>query len=658
MEQLTVQQALDLALQHQHAGRLAEAEQIYRQILAADPRNVDALHLLGLIAQRVGHFEAAIELIRQSVALKPDQAVALSNLGNAYCQSGRLDEAVAACQAAIAVDPRMPEPRYNLGNAFFGKGEWDEAVQAYRTAIKLRPDYADAHNNLGSALVRKLRMDEAAESFRRASQLDPTNCHAITNLANVLIDTGRPDEAIAEYQKSLATNPNAAGTYSNLGVAYQQSGRLDDAIFAFRRAISLQPAQADAYHNLLLSLHYHSAFDAATIASEHAVWNRQHALPLARNISPHSNDPVPDRRLRIGYISPDFRDHAVARFMLPLLANHDPRSVEVFAYASVGAPDDITDRLRAHTHHWRSIAGMSDQKAAGLIRDDRIDILVDLALHTAGNRLFVFAQKPAPVQITYLAYAGSSGLSTMDYRLSDPYIDPPGGDESVYSEKTYRLPETYWCYAPVSHPPPHPPPSLRNGFTTFGCFNSFFKVNDGVLGAWAKLLETLPDSKLILHAHPGSHRQRLLDSMQQRGIDPGRISFVGRLSIEAYFEQYRQIDIALDTFPFGGGTTSCDALWMGVPLVTLVGERAVGRGGLSILSNIGLPDLAATSSDQYVQIAAALASNLARLSELRVGLRERMQNSPLMDAPRFARNIEAAYRDMWRNWCERQSAHA
>jgi predicted O-linked N-acetylglucosamine transferase (SPINDLY family) len=302
--------------------------------------------------------------------------------------------------------------------------------------------------------------------------------------------------------------------------------------------------------------------------------------------------------------------------------------------------------------------GVSDAQAADLIRQDEIDILVDLSMHTSGNRLLTFAYKPAPVQVTYLAYAGSSGLTTMDYRLSDPYLDPPGGDESAYSERTVRLPETYWCYLPVDDLPPARLPTADKDLVIFGCLNNFCKVNEPLLALWARLLASVPQSQLLLHAGEGAHRRRVVDYLHERGVDEQRISFVERLPVKRYFERYQCIDIALDTFPYAGGTTTCDALWMGVPVVSLAGTSAVGRVGVSVLSNLGLPELVAHAPDQYVQIALGLANDLPRLKELRSTLRPRMEASPLMDAPRFARNIEAAYRAMWINWCAQVPAGA
>jgi predicted O-linked N-acetylglucosamine transferase (SPINDLY family) len=373
---------------------------------------------------------------------------------------------------------------------------------------------------------------------------------------------------------------------------------------------------------------------------------------LKNTIQPHANDRAPERRLRIGYVCPYFCMLPEGRFLLPLLRARDRSCLEVICYSDCRRPDAFTEQFRQTADGWHDIVGWSDLQVAERMRQDRIDIAVDLTLHGLNNRLLALARKPAPVQVTYLAYCSSTGLEAIDYRLSDPYLDPPGMDESVYSEKTMRLPETYWCYQPTSAPPETSPlPALAQGHITFGSLNNFCKVSAPTLAAWGKLLRSVPNAQLLLHTREGSHRQRVLERLGGEGIEPQRVRFAGYLPMEQYFELYQRIDIALDSFPCGGGTTTCDALWMGVPVVSLVGRTAVGRGGLSILSNVGMPELAARSEEEYVRIARELANDIPRLTNLRATLRQRMEQSPLMDTPRFARNIEAAYRQMWRQWC-------
>ena len=346
----------------------------------------------------------------------------------------------------------------------------------------------------------------------------------------------------------------------------------------------------------------------------------------------------------------------MGRFLLPLLETHDREHFEIYCYSSVRNPDEITGRCRANADVWRDIRGLSDDAAARLIRDDQIDILVDLTMHMADNRLLVFARRPAPVQVTYLAYCGSTGLSAIDYRLTDPFLDPRHQNEAdgkIYSEESICLPETYWCYRPPAEIGLcSTPPAVHTSRVTFGCLNNFCKVTGPALDAWAQLLGKVPASRLVIHARPGSHRDRVREFFARQGIAADRLTFADKLPVTKYLHLYDQIDIALDPFPYGGGTTTCDALWMGVPVVSLVGRTAVGRGGLSILSNLELTELVAWSVGEYAGIAAGLAGDLPRLAGLRSTLRERMRGSPLMDAPRFARNVEAAYRQMWRRWCQ------
>ena len=552
MTQLTIQESFDLALQHHQSGRLREAEQLYRAILAQEPQHADTWYLLGLLAHQVGRDDAALDCFRRAVAANPNHAAAFSD----------------------------------LGNALSGKREFDEAIAAYRRAIILRPDFAEAYNNLGSAL--------------------------------------------------------------------KENGQLDEAIAAYRRAVAINPDYLGAHSNLLLTMNYHVDDDAQAVAEELREWNRRHAQGLKTSIAPHSNDCNPDRRLRVGYVSGDFYAHASANFLLPLLKNHDPQQVEVFCYTTVSRPDAMTAQLQQYAGVWRSIVELSDEQAARQIREDKIDILVDLKLHTDENRLLIFARKPAPVQATWLGYPGSTGLETIDYRLSDPYLDPPGMDESVYSERTMRLPDTFWCYDPVdcADVSVSALPAQQNGFVTYGCLNTVSKLNDAVLALWAQVLNRVENSRLHLLIPQGSSRQRTLETLRREGIAPSRVDFLPRQSHRAYLQYYHQIDIGLDSLPCNGHTTSLDSFWMGVPVVTRVGNMAVSRAGWCQLSNLKLTALAAQTSDEFVEIAVSLARDLPRLSELRRTLRERMQQSPLMDAPKFARNIEAAYRQMWRAWCE------
>ncbi len=687
---MTIQQAFTLALQRHQCGQLADAEAIYRQILAAEPRHADALHLLGVVAHQVGRNEDAMDLIRQAIAIQPnyaeahsnlgeacraggelDQAIAAyrqaivlnpnfpeaySNLSNALRDQGELDEAIAAARHAIALKPGEPSACNNLGNALKDQGQLDEAIAVYRQAIALRPHSPDAYSNLGNALREKGETDQAITAFRQAIALQPDLAEAHGNLGVALKDQGQFDEAIAAYRQALALKPCYPDALNNLGAALKDQGQLDEAIAICRRAIELQPTFVQAHSNLLFSLRYHPDPDSRVIAAEHRRWNQQHGEPLRQFIQPHPNDRTPERRLRIGYVSPDFREHSVAYFIENLLASHDPAQVEVFCYANLVRPDAVTTRLHGMVPHWREIFGLSDAQVADLIRRDRIDLLIDLAGHTTGNRLLVFARKPAPVQVSWLGYPGSTGVEAIDYRLTDSLADPTGSAEEQPSEKLVRLAACAWCYRPSAEAPPvSDPPVVGVSHVTFGCFNVLPKITTPMLNLWSRLLHAVPGSHLLLKGaslHDASTRGRLRHGFQSSGISADRLELTGYIPGQAaHLTCYGRVDIALDTFPYHGTTTTCEALWMGVPVVSLAGNTHCSRVGVSLLTHVGLPELIATSEDHYLQLAAALAADLPRLTHLRRTLRERMQQSPLMDAPRFARAIEAAYREMWREWC-------
>jgi protein O-GlcNAc transferase len=654
MPQINIDQAFQIAVGHHQSGRLQQAETLYRQILSEQPKHFGALHFLGVMAHQQGRNEVGVDLIRQALVIQPDNADAYGNLGVALKANGQLDEAIAAYRQAIALKPNYAAAFYNLGIALGTKGQLDEAIAAYRQAIVLRPDYAEAHNNLGNALMDKDQADEAIVACRAAIALRPNYPEAFNNLGNALRSKRLPEEAIAAFGQAIVLKPDFAEAHNNLGNALKDNGQLDEAIAAYRRAIVLRPDFHDAHSNLVYAMLYHPAYDGRAIAHEAECWNQQHAEPVRKFIQPHGNDRSADRRLRIGYVSPDLREHPAGRLILPLLANHDKRQFEVFAYAHVAVPDAMTARLRSCVDHWRNTVGLSDSQTCDLIRADQIDVLVDLTMHMAHSRLMIFARKPAPVQVTYMAYPGTTGLETIDYRITDPYLDPPGSGDGDYSEQGVRLPNTFWCYGDVEEDiAAGPLPAVSAGFVTFGCLNNFCKVNEQVLSLWSRVMKRVSDSRLLLLAPVGRARRTQMEVLERLGVKPERVEFVAPQPHRQYLRTYQRIDIGLDTFPYNGHTTSLDSFWMGVPVVTKVGRTAVGRAGWSQLSNLNLTELAAEDDDQFVSIASELAGDRPRLSALRLNLRSRMRASALMDGARFARNMEAAYRQMWRTWCAR-----
>jgi predicted O-linked N-acetylglucosamine transferase (SPINDLY family) len=652
MDPFSLPHALDMALGHYQAGRLQQAEQICRRIVQADTRHVDALYLLGLIAARTARDDLTSDCLNAVLRLKPDFADAHNILGIVLVKQRKLAEAAESFRRALHANPHHAMAHSNLGNALKEQGELDAAVSSFREALRLKPDFPEAYNNLGSILQQQGRFEEAESCLRQALRLKPDSAEVCFNLGILLWKLERVEDAIACNQRAVQLKPDYAEAHANLGNGLMERSQLDDAIAAYRVALRLKPDDAHVHSNLVRILHYHPGYDLEAIRDECRRWNARHAEPLTGDVRPHANLPDPERRLRIGYVSPDFRDHADAFFVVPLLSSHDHRQFEIFCYAHVARPDALTGRLRGYADVWRNIVGHSDAQIADTVRDDRIDILVDLKLHTADNRLQLFARKPAPVQVTWLGYPGTTGLSTVDYRLTDPYLDPPGLFDAYYTEESLRLPDTFWCYDPLTDGPSiNALPALESGALTFGCLNNFCKVNDGCLALWARVLRDVPHSRLLLQAPRGPARDKVLARLHREGIAAGRVQFADKHARPEYLKLYQHIDLCLDPLPYNGHTTSLDAFWMGVPTVTMVGETAVGRAGWSQLCNLDLKELAAETPDEYVTLAAKLAADLPCLQELRRTLRERMTQSPLMDANRFARNVESAYRQMWRRWC-------
>ena len=718
---VTIQEAFTQALQHHQAGRLMDAEGLYRQILAAQPDHAEAMHYLGVIAYQVGRCDLAIEWIRQALVFHPDNPAAHSNLGEAYRKMGRIDEAIASFNRALQLKPDYADAVFNLGNALKDCGQLDEALAAYRRGLEIKPDYAgghnnlgnafkeqgdldkalaayrqalhfnpnlpEAHNNLGTALAAQERFDEAIAAYRRALQCRPDYPEAHNNLGTALAECGRFDEAVAACTRALELKPDYAEAHYNLGTAQRARGRLDEAVLAFRRALQfrpdlpdvhnnlgltlseqgqfdealvayrraleLKPDQAGVHSNLVYTLHFHPAQDERMIAEEQQRWNQRFSAPLKPVIAPHAIDPNPACRLKIGYVSPDFHSHAVSFFLVPLLEHHDREQYEIYCYAGGRLSDAVTERLRNSADVWREVRALSDAQFAERVRADGIDILVDLAMHTAGNRLPAFARRPAPVQVSWLAYPGSTGMDAIDYRLTDAQIDPVDQDDPGPGGQAVRLPDSWCCYAPIAEfPPVGPLPAAQKGTVTFGSLNQFRKIHDGVLHCWAGILAAVPGSRLLMVCPEGPTRDRTRALFAKHGIAPERVEFVATCPWPDYTRLFERIDIALDSYPCNGMTTTCHALWMGVPVVTRTGTSAISRAGASLLHTVGLSEWVAQNEEEYLRIATRWANDLPHLAELRKTLRSRMQASPSMDAPRFARHVEAAYRTMWQKWCK------
>ena len=658
---MTIQEACQLAVAHHQAGRLDEAEALYLDILARHPDQPDVLHHFGVLASQRGRHEQGVEMIRRAIARNPSAAAYHGNLARVLRAAGRREEAVGAYRQEIALRPRVARPHVNLARLLVELGRSEEAVALYRRAIELDPNHADAPTALAAVRTDLGRHAEAADVLAAAIEAAATAAGAAAPpsaamynaYGNALAEAGRVDDAGGAYRQAIALDPQFPEPLNGLSHLLWRGGDVDGALACLRAAVALRPGDTALHSNLLFVLQFSPRETAESIYAAHRAYDETHARPLRAAIRPHANDRDPDRRLRIGCVSGDFRNHVVSLYTLPLFAAHDRARVELFCYSHGPHSDRVTDRIRAAADHWRETARASDEQVAEMIRADAIDVVLDQNMHMTYSRPLIFARKPAPVQVAAMAYPGTTGLSAIDYRLTDPYLDPPGTEAGKYSEESFRLADTFWCYDPMFNEPVGPPPALANGFVTFGCLNNFAKVNDGVLAMWSRVLAATPDARFVLLAPSGRRRQQVLERFAALGVDPSRVGFLDfQPRRRDYMRLYGGVDVFLDTVPYNGHTTSMDSMWAGVPVVTRVGHTIVGRAGWSQLNNLGLTELAAHDDAAFVRIATELAADLPRLAELRRTLRDRMAASPLTDAKRFARNLEAAFRTMWRRWCE------
>ncbi len=638
---------------HRRLGNTGAAEAAYRRVLEMQPENAHALTNLGTLAQAAGRGAEAIDLLYDAIGAAPDSPVCLLNLGVALSEQRHFEEAVVMLERVLELDPQFPQAAYNLGNTFHATGQYREAQLQYRNALALDARHADALNNLGNVCKALGEYKAAAEAFEAAIAARPGFVDAYSNAGNLMRSLHRMDEAAGYFRAALSFDPAHSASYNNLGNVMKDIGALDECVDCYRRAVACDPHNVVAHSNLVYALSFQTD-DPAAVLDEARRWAAQHEAPLRAARVPHvrgQGEAASAQRLKIGYVSPDFREHCQALFLMPLLSHHDRAAFEIVCYSTVERPDDTTRQLASHADVWKEVHALDDRQLADAIRADGIDILVDLTMHMADGRPLTFARKPAPVQAAWLAYPGTTGLGAIDYRLTDPRLDPPSND-TFYSERTLRLPDSFWCYDPLTDTPAVDAlPATRNGYLTFGCLNNTCKLTDRTFALWSPVLRALPEARLVLLAPEGEARIRLARRLDAQGIAAERVTFMPFRPRENYLHTYHHIDIGLDAVPYNGHTTSLDSYWMGVPVVTRVGTTAVARGGLSQLHNLGLIELAADSDDAFVRIAVQLASDLPALATLRASLRERMQRSPLMDGARFARNVEAAYRQMWREWC-------
>ena len=647
----TMQQTLQRALRHHGAGEFEQAAVIYRDILSDDPENAVALNLLGVIAHQTGRHEEAIQLIGEAIHLRPNVADFHANLGQPYLSLGDEKRAADCFAKALSRDPRSTAALSGMGQLRKKQNRFDEAAKHFRALLEIRP-LAVIWTKLAEVLALSGKFPEAHDAYQSAIRLDSAHPVIRAGLGMLFHMEHRYEEAIATHRDAIRRGPNYDDAYVNLAGSLLAQGRTEEAIANYREAMSINPKHAVAHSNLLMAMHY-LPFDREEMFREHVKWADAHAAGLAREGFAFTNDRDPDRRLRIGYVSPDFRQHSMAFFLEPIVGAHDRSAVEVFCYSNVPRPDEVTKRFQRHADQWRDVSGISDEQLCRQIGEDAIDILIDLPAHTAGNRLLAFARRPAPVQVTYQSYPDTTGLRVIDYRLTDSIADPAGAD-AFCSEKLIRLP-TNWCYQPTDPSPHHNAlPAKETGVITFGSANALAKLSPFIIEVWSKVLAAVPNSRMLIKAAALGEQatvDRLKKAFAACGVADQRLLFRGRdETVRDHLRVYHDIDIALDTFPYHGTTTTCDALWMGVPVVTLAGEAHVARVGASLLTTVGLAECIATSVEEFTRIAAALAGDVKKLAKIRGTLRQTMQKSPLMDAAGMVRAMEQAYRAMWHRY--------
>jgi predicted O-linked N-acetylglucosamine transferase (SPINDLY family) len=564
-------------------------------------------------------------------------------------RSGRLGQAEETYLGILNEDPNFVPALINVGALLRTRGK-PEAVEYYKRALTRSPRDANVYSNLGHALATLGRYEEALESLYKAIEINPHMDAAYDNLAFLLNKLNRFQESAEAGEKAVRLNPANANAWNNLASSYQRQARIEEAIGAYRKAVELNPGLAMAHSNVLFCMLFSPRYTPEQIAEAHRLWARQRTnnlVPQAQPSVPRNADKKP---LRVGFLSPDLRVHPVGSFLAPVFRSRKKEEWEAVCYSDVLVADSMTEWFRSRADMWRDTAGLSNDEAARLIANDGIDISFDMAGHTGNNRLLLFANRNAPVQVTWMGYLHTSGLSTIDYLIAVATCIPEG-EEHFYAEKIFRMPDGLFCYDPPEFAPPvNALPAKERGYMIFGSMNQLAKVRPEVIRLWSRILTMLPKSRIVFRAralNDKAGRDRLALQFAACGIPEHRIDMLPHTSLPEYFATYHEVDIHLDPFPYAGGTTTCDALWMGVPTVILLGERFCTRHSASHLRNAGLGELVADDTNGYLRIAMGLASDLDRLSEMRAGMREKIAKSPLLDAERFGENFTKCLRTMW-----------
>ena len=642
---------LSLALKYYDSGLLDEAWSMVREVLGAGDPPEEVFGIAAAIGLEIGAYDEVVEIAKAWSESDPQSTDALVAEGQAYLGAGNLDAAGHVLIKAVNSAPENPNAQFNLGLWFQKTGRLNDAESAYRAATSVHSSSSQAWNNLGNVLDETGRPDEAITAFRTALSIQPDFSSAHNNLGAALAGQGQYVAASKSYEKAIEADPKNFAARVNLGVASLEQGDVQKSVSIFDDVLREDPGNLDAAHNRLYAKIYFED-DPAIIVAEHDRWGRSVSSDNLVQIE----ELVPEKCLRVGYVSPDFRRHSVSFFAEPLLKGHRDHNVEVFCYSDSSRTDDMTKRLEKLADNWRNVQGQDDNAVAQMIRNDRIDILVDLAGHTTGNRLSVFAGRAAPIQVTALGYPATTGVAAMDYRLCDAVTDPSPASDAWSTETLLRLSGGLHCFQPPEFAGAcDDPPVMKNGFVTFGSFNKLAKVSPFTIKLWADVLKAVPDSRLLLKSKPLAEKEtqdRVCRDFEECGIAPERLELMGWIGGDHdHLEAYNKVDIALDTFPYNGTTTTCEALWMGVPVVTLAGKGHAARVGASILTQVGMQDLIVSDSAQYVVSVREIVNDIEKLKSIRQSLRARMKESSLCDWQRYGVSIDAAYRTAWSALC-------
>ena len=646
---------------HQMTSKFADASACFRKALDIKPDYTEAHFNLGNALKGQGQLEDAVTSYQNALAIKPDFTQVHYNLGLSLHELGRLEDAALHYGKAIALEPDFAQALYSLANVLRELGRLEEAVANYGKFLALEPDFAEAHVALGNVLREQDRLEEATASYHKALALEPDCAEAHLNLGVVLGKQDRLVDAAASYRKALTLKPDFAEGHFNLGTVLKKQGLMEDAVASYQEALAIKPDFIPAHNNLLVTLPFMSRFDGAAVLAQARRAGAAFEAPFADRLAArHANNPDPERRLRVGYLAPSLTGHVLAKNIEPVLKAHRRKHVSVHVYAHVPEPDAMTLRLKDLADEWTFVHELSDDQVAASIVEDGIDILVDPMGYWVNNRLLVFARKPAPIQVSYLCQGLTTGLSAMDYAIGDRWLNLDGAMQAFATEQVVELPSGFEVVAfdknlPVGEVKA---PSAAAGFVTFASFNNPAKISDACLKLWAATLEAVPSARLLLKGERMDQPDigdLMLRRLADHGIQAERVDLRGYVPGPDHLSLYNLADIALDTVPFAGGQTTIDALLMGVPVVTLIGDTVCGRYGYSHLNRIGFPELAARDEAEFVDISVALAGDPGRLGHYRQALRQALRASPLFDADLHVAELEEAYRVMWRRWCAEEA---